>query len=202
MEVARKHVGFIGLLSVIVALVGIIVFGLLNHDFHFLNDYLSKLGAAGEPHALAANLIGFVGTGLLLIVFGWLYGFLLKDRLLALLLSLFGVGLAFTSIPTDYLHPDSVYSKAHIVVICLGLASWLFGLSRLGINLLLARKIRNRANRTSILLVLALSGYALGWWSMPITHRLVFGIVFGWTGVTSFELLGKQNPNNQLLETS
>jgi hypothetical protein len=80
-------------------------------------------------------------------------------------------------------------SKAHIVAICLGLAFWLFGLSRLGYNKKMKRRIRTRANLTAIILVVSMMGFVFGLWSMPIAHRLVFGIVFGWTALTSIELI-------------
>jgi hypothetical protein len=67
----------------------------------------------------------------------------------------------------------------------------LFGLSRLGYNQKLKRKIRNRANFTAVILLISMIGFVLGLWSMPITHRLVFGIVFGWTALTSIELIKK-----------
>ena len=83
-------------------------------------------------------------------------------------------------------------SKAHIVAICLGLAFWLFGLSRLGYNKQLKRKVKIRANLTAVILVLSMMGFMLGLWSMPIAHRLVFGIVFSWTTLTSIELILKK----------
>jgi 4-amino-4-deoxy-L-arabinose transferase-like glycosyltransferase len=84
-------------------------------------------------------------------------------------------------------------SKAHVVAICLGLAFWFFGLSRLGYNERLKRKVRTRANITAVLLVLSMIGFVFGFWSMPVTHRLVFGVVFGWTTLTSVELIAKGN---------
>ena len=80
-------------------------------------------------------------------------------------------------------------STAHTVAICLGLAFWMFGLSRLGYNQKLTKKIRDRANITAVILVLSMLGFVFGFWSIPITHRLVFMIVFGWTAITSIELI-------------
>jgi hypothetical membrane protein len=184
-------VGIYGILSVIVLLFSLLVFGYLNRDFSFLDDFISKLGAIGEPHALWFNLFGFVAVGILLFAFGLAYGKLLNDRLLSILLSLFGLGFAFTSIPIDMQLSNAPVSKAHVVAICLGLAFWLFGLSRLGYNQQLPRKIRNRANITALMLVASMIGFVIGFWSMPVTHRLVFGIVFGWTVITSIELVQK-----------
>jgi len=193
-EINKKMVGSLGLLSVVVLLVALAIFGSVNREFSFFNDFISKLGAKGEPHAIWWNLIGFIVVGLLLFLFGLLYGILLNDRLLAVLLSFFGIGFALTAIPMDMQVSNSPVSKAHIVVVCLGLAFWLFGLARLGYNRRLEKRIRKRANITALILVVSMIGFVLDLWSMPITHRLVFGIVFGWTAITSLELLvNKQN---------
>lgn len=189
MKLTAKSTGIIGLLSVIILIVTLITFGCLNTDFSFLNDFISKLGAKGEPNALWFNLIGFICVGILLFAFGLTYGNLLNDKLLSILLSLFGLGFAFTAIPIDMQLSRTPVSKAHIVSICLGLAFWLFGLSRLGFNQKLKKQIRTRANYTAFALVLSIIGFVLGLWSMPVTHRLVFGIVFGWTTLTSLELI-------------
>lgn len=189
MKSSRKTVGILGLSSVAVLLVALLVFGSINKDFSFIDDFISKLGAKDEPNAIWWNLIGFVLVGVLLFTFGISYGILLKDKLLAVLLSLFGLGFALTAIPMDMQLENASVSKAHIVAICLGLAFWLFGLSRMGYNPQLKKRVRKRANTTAIMLVLAMVGSVIELWSMPITHRLVFGIVFGWTAISSSELL-------------
>ena len=101
MQINRKIIGAIGLSAVTILFVALIVFGSLNKDFSFFNDYISKLGAVGEPNALGWNIIGFVLVGLLLSIFGVMYGLFLSDKILAVLLSLFGIGFAFTAIPAD-----------------------------------------------------------------------------------------------------
>ncbi|NRB63272.1 MAG: DUF998 domain-containing protein [Saprospiraceae bacterium] len=196
MKLTEKNIGIIGLLSVLTLITALLVFGLLNSDFNFWEDFISKLGAKGEPNALWFNLIGFVVVGILLFVFGLLYGKLLNDKLLSILLSLFGLGFAFTAIPIDMEFSRTSVSKGHIVAICLGLVFWLFGLSRLGYNQNLKQKIRKRANLTAIILVLSMIGFVFGLWSMPITHRLVFAIVFGWIAITSIELMNKKTAYN------
>jgi hypothetical membrane protein len=198
MKIKETEIGILGLLSILIFIATLLIFGFSNSDFSFVNDFVSKLGAKGEPNALWFNLFGFITVGLLLFVFGLTYGNLLNDKLLSILLSLFGLGFAFTAIPMDMQLSRTPVSKAHIVAICLGLAFWLFGLSRLGYNQQLKRKIRIRANLTAVILVLSMMGFVFGLWSMPITHRLVFGIVFGWTALTSIELiLKKREPNKK-----
>lgn len=181
--------GISGLLAVIVLVVALLIFGFLNSSFSFINDFISKLGAKGQPNALGFNLIVFVCVGTLLVVFGLSYGQFLKDRFLSVLLSLFGIGFAFTAIPIDLQMPNAPVSKAHVVAICLGLACWMFGLSRLGYNREIEKRTKNQANLAAMILFLSMIGFAIGLWSMPITHRIVFGIVFGWTALTSIQLL-------------
>lgn len=192
----QQTAGWLGLSSILLFVFALLVFGFSNAEFSLLQDYVSQLGARGEPNALWFNIIGFIAVGILLFAFGLFYGKLLKDRLLSVLLSIFGMGFACTAIPIDMELSGTAVSKAHIVAICLGLAAWLFGLSRLSYNQQLKKRIRNRANFTAILLVLPIIGFVLGFWAMPITHRLVFGVVFGWTAITSIELILKKEVND------
>ena len=185
----QRKAGILGLLSVIVFITSLIFFGILNPEFNFLEDFISKLGAKGEPDALWWNLIGFGLVGIILFGFGIFYGKFLKDKLAALLLAFFGIGFSFTAIPLDMINSNIKISKAHIVSICLALAFWLFGLARISQNALNKKRIRLRANITAILIVISIVGFTLGFWSMPMTHRLVFILVFGWTTITSFDLL-------------
>jgi hypothetical membrane protein len=197
MKIKEKEIGIIGLLSVLILIMTLLIFGFLNTNFSFANDYVSKLGAKGEPNALWFNLFGFISVGILLFAFGLTYGRLLNDKFLSVLLSLFGLGFAFTAIPIDMELSKTPISKAHIIAICLGLAFWLLGLSRLGSNKQLRKGIRNRANFTATIFVLPIIGFVIGLWSMPVSHRLIFGIVFGWTAITSIELIFKKRVNNK-----
>ena len=189
MKIKETGIGILGILAISIFIASLLVFGFSNTDFNFLNDFVSKLGAKGEPNALWFNLFGFITVGILLFVFGVTYGNLLNDKLLSVLLSLSGLGFAFTAIPIDMELSRTPISKAHIVSICLAFAFWLCGLSRLGYNRQLRKGIKNRANFTATVLVLSIIGSVLELWSMPVTHRLIFGIVFGWTAITSFELI-------------
>jgi len=141
------------------------------------------------------NGIGFLLVGVLLFGFGLAYGRIVEDRVVGVLLGLFGVGFAFTAIPIDMADAAAPISKAHIVAICLALACWLFGLAKLSSSKRVKTKVRVQANIAAIILVGAMIGHVLGFWSMPVTHRLVFGVVFGWTAITATELVfAKTNP--------
>lgn len=95
MNINEKSVGILGLSSVLILIFALIVFGYANKEFSFLNDFISKLGATGEPNAIWFNLTGFVTVGILLFAFGFSYGLLLNDKIVSMLLSLFGVGIVF-----------------------------------------------------------------------------------------------------------
>ncbi len=185
----RTFAGILGLSGVTLFSISLIVFALLHPTFSLVNDFVSKLGGKGEPYALWWNLIGFVFVGMLLMMFGFAYGGILKDRLTGICLALFGMGFAFTAIPVDIVNSDSPLSKAHIVAICLALAFWLFGLARISYLPFIESRTRRKANIAAILIVSGIVGFALGLWSMPLTHRWVFLVVFGWTAITAIELL-------------
>jgi len=184
-----KTAGWLGLMAVVIFGSALLLFGMLNPAFHFWQDYISQLGAQGAPYAVWWNGIGFLLVGILLMGFGMAYGKIVEDRVVGILLALFGLGFAFTAIPINMENTSAPVSKAHIVAICLALACWLFGLAKLSSNRLVERKVRVKANLAAIILVAAMFGFVLGFWSMPWTHRLVFGVVFGWTAITAVELL-------------
>ncbi|MEM1406817.1 MAG: DUF998 domain-containing protein [Bacteroidota bacterium] len=92
-------------------MISLLVFGFLNDNFSFINDFISKLGAKGQPYALWFNLSAFVVVGTLLFAFGLTYGQLLKDKVLSILLSFFGLGFAFTVIPVDLQMANSPVSQ-------------------------------------------------------------------------------------------
>jgi len=188
----NRIAGLLGLFSALLFSISLIIFGNLHPTFDFLNDFVSKLGAKGAPHAIWWNTIGFGIVGILLTGFGILYGSVLEDKFAGILLAFFGIGFAFTAIPMDMAAAESTVSKAHIVAICLALAFWLFGLARIASNQLVGLKVPFRANVTALLIVGAMIGFVIGLWSMPVTHRLVFLLVFGWTLITAIDLLKKQ----------
>ncbi len=185
----NRRAGIAGISAVLLFAAALLLFGTLHPEFDFFQDYISYLGAIGEPNAIWWNVIGFFMVGILLMFFGIQYGRIVEDRLAGILLSLFGLGFAFTAIPVDKMNEASAVSKAHIVAICLGLAFWMFGLARLSYKPRLGRSIQRRASISAIILVAAIAGLVVDLWSMPMTHRLVFAVVFGWTAITGVELL-------------
>lgn len=185
----RPLAAYLGISAVVLFCAALVIFSIINPQFDLANDYVSKLGAIGQPYALGWNLVGFLSVGLLLAVFGWAYGRIVDDRLVGILFTLFGLGFAATGVPTGMAGPTSPMSKAHVVAICLALAAWLFGLARLTGSRALEKSERAIANVTAILLVSPIIGFSIGLWSMPTTHRLVFFVVFAWVTVASLRLL-------------
>jgi hypothetical protein len=185
----HKTTATLGLSAVLIFGITLVVIASLTPEFHFLEDYVSELGAQGQPYALWWNLIGFLLVGMLLAAFGYSYGQVVNDRLVGICLALFGVGFAFTALPIDLGDSASSLSKAHVVAICLGLTGWMFGLARMAQQKTLGKSVRYSANIAASLVVLPMFGFVTGLWSMPLTHRLVFAVVFGWVAFTSFRLL-------------
>lgn len=69
MKLTETNIGVFGLSAVLVFMLALLIFGFLNPGFSFLNDFISQLGAKGEPNALWFNLIGFTTVGVLLFIF-------------------------------------------------------------------------------------------------------------------------------------
>ncbi len=80
-------------------------------------------------------------------------------------------------------------SKAHVVAICLALAAWLLALARMAHLPSLGKSVHYSANIAATLLVLPILGQGVQLWAMPVTHRLVFAVVFGWMAITCWKLL-------------
>jgi hypothetical protein len=185
----HRRAALLGLSAVVLFGCALVVFSSLNPGFDPLEDYVSRLGAVGQPYALLWNIVGFGAVGALLAGFGIAYGHILHDRLVSALLALFGVGFGAAGVPMDLGDGASPASKAHVVAVCLGLAAWLVGLARLAYAPSLDRYTRHSANVAAALVVLPIVGAGAQLWSVPVTHRLVFIVVFGWLATTSITLL-------------
>ncbi|MEM6751225.1 MAG: DUF998 domain-containing protein [Planctomycetota bacterium] len=186
---SHRLAGSLGLIAVGLFGGALVVVAVLTLGFDYWNDYVSKLGAIGQPYAIWWNLIGFLAVGAVFAVFGVAYGRVVGDRLAGLLLAAFGLGFGLTAIPVDLEQSASAASKAHIVAACLGVGAWMFALARIAQLRRLPRSVRRRANITAALVVLPILGLVAGRWSLPVTHRLVFAVMFGWVVITSVGLL-------------
>ena len=188
-QLMRHLAALSGSSAVALFFAAIAVFGTLDSDFRVLDDYISELGALGKPYGLWWNLTGFLSVGLLLTVFGFTYGRVINDRLVGILLTLFGLGFAMTAVPVEDGNSTSTLSTAHILAICLGLAAWMIALARLAHLTTTERDVRLAANIAAGLFLIPFAGQVFEWWAMPLTHRLVFAVVFGWFAWTAGRLL-------------
>lgn len=191
MKIPHQRTALLGLSAVALFITTLIAFALKNPEFNPIWDNISKLGAVGQKNAFGWNLLGFGAVGLLFAAFGWGYGTILQDKLTACLLAAFGIGFAATGLPIDFANETAPLSKAHIVAICLGVASWLFALARIGMLNNPEPAIRTTANTTATLFILPVIGELAALWPSPITHRLVFLAIFGWVIFSSIGLLRK-----------
>lgn len=185
----HRITAYLGISAVVIFGTTLVAIASLTPEFSYFEDFVSKLGAQGQPYAIWWNLIGFLLVGILLTTFGYNYGRIVDDRFVGICLALFGVGFAATALPLDLADSESALSKAHVVAICFGLAGWMFGLARMAQFKRLEKSVRYSANIAAVLVVLPMFGFVAGLWSMPLTHRLVFAVVFGWTFFTSLRLL-------------
>ena len=157
-----------------------------------MDDYISLLGADGQPFAIWWNLLGFVSVGILFAIFGWAYSRVMNDTWVGVFLIISGLGFAMGAIPADFINPELPLSKAHFVSICFALAGWCLGLARIGHIQSGLRVARFSANLAGTFAVVPMIAMALGLISAPVAHRLVLIVVFGWVVVTSVGILIKR----------
>ncbi len=179
----------LGLASVALFAAAFFSIAILNRDFDIASDYISKLGAQGQPYAIYWNTFGFGLVGLALAAFGWCFGLCMNDRLLGACLLLSGLGFTMAAIPTDLFDATSELSKAHYVSVCVALAGWCLGLARLSSSNFPAHFARHSANYTILLSLLPLFCVGGGVSAEPIAHRIVLVIAFGWVILNSLRLL-------------
>lgn len=120
----------------------------------------------------------------------------IEGRLVGVLLAVFGIGFAATSAPMDLSSDVATVSTAHVLAICLGVAGWMLGLARMAHVQYVNGTVRRAANVAATLLFVPILGQLAGLWSMPVTHRLVFVVVFGWYLFTSINLIRDASPRH------
>ena len=178
-----------GIASVSIFVVSFFLFATLNADFNSVSDYISKLGAVGQPNGRLWNLIGFGVVGISLAVFGWLFGICKKDRFLGTFLAVAGIGFAMAAIPTDLDDANSALSKVHFVSVCVSLAGWCFGLSRLTSRVNEDSFSKSSSYAAVAIVALPLVGVGAGLMTEPIAHRLILAVVFAWVIAVSVQLI-------------
>lgn len=176
----KNATAILGIVTVTVFLLAYFVVGLLNPQFHLVHDFISKLGAPGQPLATYWNLIGFGVVGFLFAAFGFSLGLVLQDRWVGMCLLVSGIGFALASVPTEFSDPDSSLAKIHFVSICIAMAGWCVALARMGYIESKHGLMKPAANIAAALSIAPMVAMAGSISSEPIAHRLVFFVVFGW----------------------
>ncbi len=166
----------------------LILFAALDPDYRHGTRAISELGALGAANALAWNLTGFLGVGVLLAGFGWGMGRSVADRFTVGVLTLFGLAFAATATPADMDNLRSTGSIVHVVASQLVFLFWLIGLGRL----MLVKRVGSLVRLLAALgLLLAVGSIILrgsdlvspGW-----SQRVTFAVVFGWVLVNGIIL--------------
>ncbi|MEM8484627.1 MAG: DUF998 domain-containing protein [Bacteroidota bacterium] len=189
----RLPTAYLGLAAAAVFIIAFFVIAMLTPDYALWYDYISKLGALGQPLAPWWNAIGFVVVGILFSAFGWTFGRTINDRIVGGCLVAAGLGFTLGAIPADFANADAPLSKAHFVSICIALAGWCFALARMGQTGPLEKSMRIGANIAGVLVVLPMVGTAANLFTAPVAHRLVLVVVFGWVIFVSLKLLSKSH---------
>ena len=187
-----RQTALVGLSAIAVFITSFISFGLLAEDYHFLTDYLSLLGAKGQPLGLYWNLTGFVFVGLLIARFGWGYGKVHKDMIIGSCLVVAGLFYALGGIPSDFNNAEATTSIAHFAAICFSLAGWSLALARITQIGDPNSGIIKRANWSIIAVIIVLVGAGIGLYAEPVVHRLIILVIFSWIALSAKDLLRRE----------
>ena len=176
----NQTAGFSGVAAGVGFPILLILFAALDPDYHHGTKAVSELGVVGADNALAWNLTGFMGIGMLLAGFGWGLGRSVEDRFTVGMLTLFGLAFAATAIPADMDNLRSPGSIAHIAASQLVFLFWLVGLGRL----MFVKRAGGLVRLLAVLgLLLAVGSIILrgsDLLSPAWAQRVTFGVVFGW----------------------
>ncbi|MFN3930774.1 MAG: DUF998 domain-containing protein [Brevundimonas sp.] len=181
--------GRLGLLTAFVFTAALLVFAALDPAYSHATKAVSELGAVGAPNQLAWNLIGFIGVGLALAMFGRGLGKAIGDPWTGGLVALFGLAFAATAIPADMNDLGSPGSVAHIVASQAVLLFWALTLIRLLFVRRAGAALRWIAAAGLALAVGAVVVRGLEVLPPGFSQRLSFAVVFGWVAATSLALL-------------
>tara|TARA_R110002051_G_scaffold4294_1_gene22993 strand:+ start:1251 stop:1847 length:597 start_codon:yes stop_codon:yes gene_type:complete len=175
-----ERTGWTGVVTSLGFGLALTVFGAMEPGYSQATNAVSELGAVGSAHGLAWNLIGFLGTGLLLTGFGIGVGRATGSRAVGLLLALFGLAFAATAVPADMNDFNSPGSVAHIVASQLTLLFWLPALIRLLFVRQAGTSLRVMAAIGLILMVGSIVVRGMDLLPAGATQRLSFAVIFVW----------------------
>ena len=172
----------------------IVVLDALRPDYYFAHKAVSELGAIGAPYMWAMNVFGFIGTGIMLMLFARAHRRAVggPSSVPSALLALTGLLFALTAVPIAMAadgDPDrsAPITQVHLLISQIGLLPWLFAL--------LAHMKRYRQPQfrglalisllTLVCFVAAIVLYAsgVGTGTPGLMQRIWFAIVLGWFAV-------------------
>jgi hypothetical membrane protein len=179
----------LGLLTTFVFTAALLLFAALDPAYSHVTKAVSELGAVGAPHQLAWNLIGFLGVGLALALFGWGLGKAVEDRWTGGLATLFGLAFAATAVPADMSDFGSPGSVAHIAASQAVLLFWAAALARLMFVRRAGVALRWIAAGALVLAVGSIVVRGMDLLPPGLSQRLSFAVVFGWVAATSLTLI-------------
>jgi len=179
-----------GLAATTVFWLMLLTFQTLDPTYDAGRQAVSELGAIGAPRALAWNLLGFIGVGLLISAFGaglWPRA-KIAGRILTVLIA--GSGLAFAAtgvFPADMKDWGSFTTRAHILASQISFFLWLPAL----IVAMIAARSRTLPGLgwTSlaglILALAAMSTREMDGIENGVAQRLTFAAYFAWIAAVS-----------------
>ena len=189
----KRLLQFSGILSVAVFAISFALFSFVAPSFDPIQDFISKLGAKGQPHSLVWNLIGFCAVGMGFCTFGVVFGLSLGDKVVAVALLTAGIGFAMAGIPSDFSDASSSFSRIHFASVCISLGGWFIALSRLTRYSYHGTRWQFLSKMFGIAGVLPLVLAGAEFCPAPIAHRLILCSVFGWVVMVSVELNRDRN---------
>ena len=190
-----KQTAFLAFGATILFWCSLIGFAALNPRYSHFTKSVSELGAWGAPNMWAFNILGFIGPGLLLALFGLNLARYASPRnwLTAGLLVLSGSCLALAGLsPADMSNFASPTTIGHLVGSNGNALFWMLSTIALAIA---ARKSWPKLSMSSAFaLALMVAAFSLYFWSevpRAIVQRIGFGVLFGWYVGAAVLLIGR-----------
>ena len=194
---SRRNLLYAGLVALPWLTFWVVLLDLLRPEYDYRHKAVSELGALGAPHMVWMNVLGFVGTGLLLGAFALGYKSLKSPRapgyLSLLITALLFMGTAIPTQMNEGLDPDPNYTSMitiiHLFFALTSFIAWL--IAQFAIIRHAARPLRKLSAITVLVIVGLFVASASGALSgMPgLVQRINFGIFLGWYVIAALLLL-------------
>jgi hypothetical membrane protein len=125
-----------GLLAPIWFIAALLAFAAARSDYSHLTKAVSELGAAGAPHALAWNVVGFGAVGVLIVVLALGIWRQAGARFAALLIAVSGIAFAAAGVfPADMSNFEADTTRLHILASLVSLAAFAIAIPAMGWSL-------------------------------------------------------------------